>query len=194
MGYSRDKLSVEKQQAIIDLYRAGVSVRQICRKVGVAYETVRRYRHKTEAEADTRMSREDREKQIAALVDEGLTRKQIAKRLGISYTMVKAHCPKGKDPNLKPKKRKALLRMKAYCRVCGAMIVCEVENKSMMYDSCVAWGRQYATCKACGQTFQMDALIDKRQLEMAWWDAMDRDNSSVDDPREPPRAYVGRLR
>lgn len=191
MSYRR-KLSAEKQQQIIDMLGEGASYRQIAKQVGCSWETVQRYRSKTKVEPPKCKAASERRREIAALVALGMTRKEIAKHLGLGVQTIRGYYA-GKDTNAKPKKRKPILHLEATCKICSAPIVCEVTNHNTIAETTIEWSKMIAECSNCGQAYPFDILIDKLDLERAWWDGLVHDDSSVGDPRTPPRAYVGRL-
>ena len=76
-------LTSEQRQQVIDLYRAGVPVKEIVRQTGVNRSTVYRLRGQAGLERSHRFTDDDRAQAIL-LRQQGLTIAEIAKRLGFS--------------------------------------------------------------------------------------------------------------
>ena len=83
-------LTPEQRQQVIDLYRAGVPVKEIVRQTGVNRSTVYRLRGQTGLERNHRFTDEDRAQAIL-LRQQGLTIADIAKRLGFSGMTIGRH-------------------------------------------------------------------------------------------------------
>ena len=83
-------LTPEQRQQVIDLYRAGVPVKEIVRQTGVNRSTVYRLRGQTGLERNHRFTDEDRAQAIL-LRQQGLTIAEIAKRLGFSHMTIGRH-------------------------------------------------------------------------------------------------------
>jgi len=83
-------LTPEQRQQVIDLYRAGVPVKEIVRQTGVNRSTVYRLRGQAGLERSHRFTDEDRAQAIL-LRQQGLTIAEIAKRLGFSGMTVGRH-------------------------------------------------------------------------------------------------------
>ena len=83
-------LTPEQRQQVIDLYRAGVSVKEIVRQTGVNRSTVYRLRGQAGLERHRRFNDEDRAQAIR-LRQQGLTIAEIAKRLGFSGMTIGRH-------------------------------------------------------------------------------------------------------
>ena len=75
---------------MIDLYRAGVPVKEIVRQTGVNRSTVYRLRGQTGLERHRRFTDEDRAQAIR-LRQQGLTIAEIAKHLGFSGMTIGRH-------------------------------------------------------------------------------------------------------
>ena len=76
-------LTPEQRQQVVDLYRAGVPVKEIVRQTGVNRSTVYRLRGQTGLERNHRFTDEDRAQAIL-LRQQGLAIAEIAKHLGFS--------------------------------------------------------------------------------------------------------------
>lgn len=76
-------LTPEQRQQVVDLYRAGVPVKEIVRQTGVNRSTVYRLRGQAGLERNHYFTDEDRAQAIL-LRQQGLTIAEIAKRLGFS--------------------------------------------------------------------------------------------------------------
>ena len=76
-------LTPEQRRQVVDLYRAGVPVKEIVRQAGVNRSTVYRLRGQVGLERNHRFTDEDRAQAIL-LRQQGLTIAEIAKRLGFS--------------------------------------------------------------------------------------------------------------
>ena len=83
-------LTSEQRQQVIDLYRAGVPVKEIVRQTGVNRSTVYRLRGQTGLERSHRFTDEDCAQAIL-LRQQGLTIAEIAKRLGLSSMTIGRH-------------------------------------------------------------------------------------------------------
>ncbi|MDO4661484.1 MAG: helix-turn-helix domain-containing protein [Candidatus Saccharibacteria bacterium] len=83
-------LTPEQRQQVIDLYRAGVPVKEIVRQTGVNRSTVYRLRGQAGLERHRRFTDEDRAQAIR-LRQQGLTIAEIAKRLGFSGMTIGRH-------------------------------------------------------------------------------------------------------
>lgn len=83
-------LTPEQRQQVIDLYRAGVPVKEIVRQTGVNRSTVYRLRGQAGLERSHRFTDEDRAQAIL-LRQQGLTIAEIAKRLGFSGMTIGRH-------------------------------------------------------------------------------------------------------
>ena len=83
-------LTPEQRQQVIDLYRAGVPVKEIVRQTGVNRSTVYRLRGQAGLERSHRFTDEDRAQAIR-LRQQGLTIAEIAKRLGFSGMTIGRH-------------------------------------------------------------------------------------------------------
>ena len=83
-------LTPEQRQQVVDLYRAGVPVKEIVRQTGVNRSTVYRLRGQTGLERNHRFTDDDRAQAIL-LRQQGLTIAEIAKRLGFSDMTVGRH-------------------------------------------------------------------------------------------------------
>ena len=76
-------LTPEQRQQVVDLYRAGVPVKEIVRQTGVNRSTVYRLRGQAGLERSHRFT-DDNRAQAILLRQQGLTIAEIAKRLGFS--------------------------------------------------------------------------------------------------------------
>jgi len=83
-------LTPEQRQQVVDLYRAGVPVKEIVRQTGVNRSTVYRLRGQAGLERHRRFTDEDRAQAIL-LRQQGLTIAEIAKRLGFSGMTIGRH-------------------------------------------------------------------------------------------------------
>ena len=83
-------LTPEQRQQVVDLYRAGVPVKEIVRQTGVNRSTVYRLRGQAGLERSHRFTDEDRAQAIL-LRQQGLTIAEIAKRLGFSGMTIGRH-------------------------------------------------------------------------------------------------------
>ena len=83
-------LTPEQRQQVIDLYRAGVPVKEIVRQTGVNRSTVYRLRGQAGLERSHRFTDDDRAQAIR-LRQQGLTIAEIAKRLGFSGMTIGRH-------------------------------------------------------------------------------------------------------
>ena len=83
-------LTPAQRQQVIDLYRAGVAVKEIVRQTGVNRSTVYRLRGQAGLERNHHFTDEDRAQAIL-LRQQGLTIADIAKRLGFSGMTVGRH-------------------------------------------------------------------------------------------------------
>ena len=83
-------LTPKQRQQVVDLYRAGVPVKEIVRQTGVNRSTVYRLRGQAGLERSHRFTDEDRAQAIL-LRQQGLTIAEIAKRLGFSGMTVGRH-------------------------------------------------------------------------------------------------------
>ena len=83
-------LTPEQRQQVVDLYRAGVPVKEIVRQTGVNRSTVYRLRGQVGLERNHRFTDEDRAQAIL-LRQQGLTIAEIAKRLGFSRMTIGRH-------------------------------------------------------------------------------------------------------
>ena len=80
-------LTPEQRQQVVDLYRAGVPVKEIVRQTGVNRSTVYRLRGQAGLERSHRFTDDDRAQAIL-LRQQGLTIAAIAKRLGFSHMTI----------------------------------------------------------------------------------------------------------
>ena len=83
-------LTPEQRRQVVDLYRAGVPVKEIVRQTGVNRSTVYRLRGQAGLERSHRFTDEDRAQAIL-LRQQGLTIAEIAKRLGFSGMTIGRH-------------------------------------------------------------------------------------------------------
>jgi helix-turn-helix domain of resolvase len=83
-------LTPEQRQPVVDMYRAGVPVKEIVRQTGVNRSTVYRLRGQAGLERNHRFTDDDRAQAIL-LRQQGLTIADIAKRLGFSGMTVGRH-------------------------------------------------------------------------------------------------------
>ena len=83
-------LTAEQRQQVVDLYRAGVPVKEIVRQTGVNRSTVYRLRGQVGLERNHRFTDEDRAQAIL-LRQQGMTIAEIAKRLGFSGMTIGRH-------------------------------------------------------------------------------------------------------
>ena len=83
-------LTPEQRQQVIDLYRAGVPVKEIVRQTGVNRSTVYRLRGQVGLERNRRFTDDDRAQAIL-LRQHGLAIAEIAKRLGFSGMTIGHH-------------------------------------------------------------------------------------------------------
>ena len=83
-------LTPEQRQQVIDLYRAGVPVKEIVRQTGVNRSTVYRLRGQAGLERSHHFTDDDRAQAIL-LRQQGLTIAEIAKRLGFSGMTIGRH-------------------------------------------------------------------------------------------------------
>lgn len=83
-------LTPEQRQQVVDLYRAGVAVKEIVRQTGVNRSTVYRLRGQAGLERNHHFTDEDRAQAIL-LRQQGLTIADIAKRLGFSGMTIGRH-------------------------------------------------------------------------------------------------------
>ena len=83
-------LTPEQRQQVVDLYRAGVPVKEIVRQTGVNRSTVYRLRGQVGLERSHRFTDEDRAQAIL-LHQQGVTIAEIAKRLGFSGMTIGRH-------------------------------------------------------------------------------------------------------
>ena len=83
-------LTPEQRQQVIDLYRAGVPVKEIVQQTGVNRSTVYRLRGQAGLERNHHFTDEDRAQAIL-LRQQGLTIADIAKRLGFSGMTIGRH-------------------------------------------------------------------------------------------------------
>ena len=83
-------LTPEQRQQVVDLYRAGIPVKEIVRQTGVNRSTVYRLRGQAGLERNHRFTDDDRAQAIL-LRQQGLTIAEIAKRLGFSGMTVGRH-------------------------------------------------------------------------------------------------------
>ena len=83
-------LTPEQRQQVVDLYRAGVPVKEIVRQTGVNRSTVYRLRGQVGLERNRRFTDDDRAQAIL-LRQQGLTIAEIAKRLGFSGMTIGRH-------------------------------------------------------------------------------------------------------
>ncbi|ERH21433.1 Helix-turn-helix domain of resolvase [Actinomyces johnsonii F0510] len=83
-------LTPEQRQQVIDLYCAGVPVKEIVRQTGVNRSTVYRLRGQVGLERNHRFTDKDRAQAIR-LRQQGLTIAEIAKRLGFSGMTIGRH-------------------------------------------------------------------------------------------------------
>ncbi|WP_232622571.1 helix-turn-helix domain-containing protein [Actinomyces oris] len=83
-------LTPEQRQQVVDLYRAGVPVKEIVRQTGVNRSTVYRLRGQAGLERNHHFTDDDRAQAIH-LRQQGLTIAEIAKRLGFSSMTIGRH-------------------------------------------------------------------------------------------------------
>ena len=83
-------LTPEQRQQVVDLYRAGVPVKEIVQQTGVNRSTVYRLRGQTGLERSHRFTDDDRAQAIL-LRQQGLTIAEIAKQLGFSGMTIGRH-------------------------------------------------------------------------------------------------------
>lgn len=83
-------LTPEQRQQVVDLYCAGVPVKEIVRQTGVNRSTVYRLRGQVGLERNRRFTDDDRAQAIL-LRQQGLTIAEIAKRLGFSGMTIGRH-------------------------------------------------------------------------------------------------------
>ena len=83
-------LTPEQSQQVVDLYLAGVPVKEIVRQAGVNRSTVYRLRGQAGLERSHRFTDDDRAQAIL-LRQQGLTTAEIAKRLGFSGMTIGRH-------------------------------------------------------------------------------------------------------
>ena len=83
-------LTPEQRQQVVDLYRAGVPVKEIVQQTGVNRSTVYRLRGQAGLERSHRFTDDDRAQAIL-LRQQGLTIAEIAKRLGFSGMTIGRH-------------------------------------------------------------------------------------------------------
>lgn len=83
-------LTPEQRQQVVDLYRAGIPVKEIVRQTGVNRSTVYRLRGQVGLERNHRFTDNDRAQAIL-LRQQGLTIAEIAKRLGFSGMTIGRH-------------------------------------------------------------------------------------------------------
>ena len=83
-------LTPEQRQQVVDLYRAGVPVKEIVQQTGVNRSTVYRLRGQAGLERSHRFTDEDRAQAIL-LRQQGLTIAEIAERLGFSGMTIGRH-------------------------------------------------------------------------------------------------------
>ena len=83
-------LTPEQRQQVVDLYRAGIPVKEIVRQTGVNRSTVYRMRGQAGLERNHRFTDEHRAQAIR-LRQQGLTIAEIAKRLGFSHMTIGRH-------------------------------------------------------------------------------------------------------
>ena len=83
-------LTPEQRQQVVDLYCAGVPVKEIVRQTGVNRSTVYRLRGQVGLERNRRFTDEHRAQAIR-LRQQGLTIAEIAKRLGFSHMTIGRH-------------------------------------------------------------------------------------------------------
>lgn len=83
-------LTPEQRQQVVDLYRAGIPVKEIVRQTGVNRSTVYRLRGQVGLERNHRFTDNDRA-QVILLRQQGLTIAEIAKRLGFSSMTIGRH-------------------------------------------------------------------------------------------------------
>ena len=83
-------LTPEQRQQVVDLYRAGIPVKEIVRQTGVNRSTVYRLRGQAGLERNHRFTDDDRAQAIL-LRQQGLTIAEIAKRLGFSGMTIGRH-------------------------------------------------------------------------------------------------------
>ena len=83
-------LTPEQRQQVVDLYRAGIPIKEIVRQTGVNRATVYRLRGQAGLERNRRFTDDDRAQAIL-LRQQGLTIAEIAKRLGFSSMTIGRH-------------------------------------------------------------------------------------------------------
>lgn len=83
-------LTPEQRQQVVDLYRAGIPVKEIVRQTGVNRSTVYRLRGQAGLERNHHFTDDDRAQAIR-LRQQGLTIAEIAKRLGFSRMTIGRH-------------------------------------------------------------------------------------------------------
>ena len=89
-------LTPEQRQQVVDLYRAGLPVKEIIRQTGVNRSTVYRLRRQAGLERHRRFTDDDRTQAIL-LRQQGLTITEIAKRLGFSHMTIWRYLPAARE-------------------------------------------------------------------------------------------------
>ena len=89
-------LTPEQRQQVVDLYRAGLPVKEIVRQTGVNRSTVYRLRGQAGLERHRRFTDDDRTQAIL-LRQQGLTIAEIAKRLGFSHMTIWRYLPAARE-------------------------------------------------------------------------------------------------
>ena len=83
-------LTPEQRQQVVDLYRAGIPVKEIVRQTGVNRSTVYRLREQVGLERNRRFTDDDRAQAIL-LRQQGLTIAEIGKQLGFSRMTIRRY-------------------------------------------------------------------------------------------------------
>lgn len=180
--FARKKMTIEQQQQIIDLHKAGKSVIEISKILGINAMTIYRYRNLDAPEEVKHKPMAESWARIQELQAKGLDYKQIAKRMDITPDRVKQivcfYTGSGADINYRVRRKQDVLSVTGSCRICSADIVIEIDNKPDMYQFSLRWGQRYVDCPQCGQTFQADCIVSKAEVERLWWAQLLQDDES----------------